>query len=651
MLDQQIRIAIFRVLNPSFYQKEMRGFLCHWNSLIIGLFLYGLIAVHSSFAAEPVQLHPDNPHYFLFRGKPIILVSAAEHYGAVVNLDFDYIPYLDELRARGFNLTQIFSGIELEDEKSTLLGFSNPLAVRPGRLLTPWARSVTPGYFHGGNKFDLKKFDAQYFSRLRTFVSEAGKRGIIVEINLFWLYYTDHIWDLSPLNARNNINEIGKGDRNSPYHLSDPAVTAVQTAMIRKFISELKDYDNIYYEVADGGTLGSVSEAWSDQMIATIVDAEGSSSSSHHLIAQNLSGNKIRSTNPNVSIFDFPAPRPETVAQNAHLPKIVAFSDVVGLGTGDKAYRLQGWDLILSGAGVYLCRDYTFTPDYEEGAPSQPPGGYGGGSLTLRKQLTILTDFINSFDFVKMTPSPSVVRGLPDGAIARVLAESGKAYAIYIGPKQIQNSNYSVRWTGFVEPRYSETYKFYTRSDDGARLRINGRLLIDDWNPHPVKENSATIALEAGKRYAIEMEYFQSIAGAEAALLWSSPSQPKEIIPQSQLSGPDGSVKGLKGEYYRDVSLSQLEMTRYDNEVSFNWSRGASPFEIANNAPSTRRNFTVDIPAGNYRTEWLETATGKKFGAEEFAHAGGLRKMILPDYSEGVALSIKRISSQIRPSS
>ena len=50
-------------------------------------------------AAEPIRLHPDNPHYFLFRGKPTVLVTSAEHYGAVLNLDFDYVRYLEALKA------------------------------------------------------------------------------------------------------------------------------------------------------------------------------------------------------------------------------------------------------------------------------------------------------------------------------------------------------------------------------------------------------------------------------------------------------------------------------------------------------------------------------------------------------------------------
>ena len=58
----------------------------------------------------PLALHPANPHYFSFRGKPAILSSSGEHYGAVLNLDFDYSRYLDELAAKKLNPTRTFSG-------------------------------------------------------------------------------------------------------------------------------------------------------------------------------------------------------------------------------------------------------------------------------------------------------------------------------------------------------------------------------------------------------------------------------------------------------------------------------------------------------------------------------------------------------------
>ena len=64
--------------------------------------------------AEPIRLHPENPHYFLFRGKPTILITSAEHYGAVLNLDFDYKRYLDTLAAEGMNHTRMFVGYYVE---------------------------------------------------------------------------------------------------------------------------------------------------------------------------------------------------------------------------------------------------------------------------------------------------------------------------------------------------------------------------------------------------------------------------------------------------------------------------------------------------------------------------------------------------------
>jgi len=64
--------------------------------------------------AEPVKLHPDNPHYYLFDGQPTILITSAEHYGGVVNKDFDYVAYFDALKAYGLNYTRIYPGFLFE---------------------------------------------------------------------------------------------------------------------------------------------------------------------------------------------------------------------------------------------------------------------------------------------------------------------------------------------------------------------------------------------------------------------------------------------------------------------------------------------------------------------------------------------------------
>ncbi len=103
----------------------------------------------------------------------------------------------------------------------------------------------------------------------------------------------------------------------------------------------------------------------------------------------------------------------------------------------------------------------------------------------------------------------------------------------------IGTDRFSVRWTGKIQPLYSEVYTLYVRSDDGTRLWINGKLIIDDWTLHGLLEQSNTITLAADQIYDIKLEYYENTGGAASRLSWSSASQVKEVIPQSQLYGPN----------------------------------------------------------------------------------------------------------------
>src|SRR5712692_11481361 len=78
------------------------------------LLLTGIAALAAAENDKRLRLHPQNPHYFLFRGKPTVLVTSGEHYGAVLNLDFDFVKYLDTLQADKLNLTRTFSGAYYE---------------------------------------------------------------------------------------------------------------------------------------------------------------------------------------------------------------------------------------------------------------------------------------------------------------------------------------------------------------------------------------------------------------------------------------------------------------------------------------------------------------------------------------------------------
>jgi hypothetical protein len=105
-----------------------------------------------------------------------------------------------------------------------------------------------------------------------------------------------------------------------------------------------------------------------------------------------------------------------------------------------------------------------------------------------------------------------------------------------IGPDPtIGTVNYTVRWTGMVQPAFNETYTFWTTTDDGVRLWVNGQLLVDHWSPQSPTAWSGSFALQAGHLYPIEMDYFQAGGGAVAQLAWSSPSTTQSLIPRTQL--------------------------------------------------------------------------------------------------------------------
>ena len=144
-----------------------------WGTL--GFLATGLFAFFSTatFAQQktdtPVQLHPQNPHYFLFHGKAMALIGSGEHYGAVFNGDFDYHKYLQTLEAEGMNYTRLFGGSYVEMPAKSFGILRNDLAPAPGRFVAPWARTDTAGYAGGGNKFDLSKWNPEYFQRCTTF--------------------------------------------------------------------------------------------------------------------------------------------------------------------------------------------------------------------------------------------------------------------------------------------------------------------------------------------------------------------------------------------------------------------------------------------------------------------------------------------------
>lgn len=103
---------------------------------------------------------------------------------------------------------------------------------------------------------------------------------------------------------------------------------------------------------------------------------------------------------------------------------------------------------------------------------------------------------------------------------------------------------FAVRWDGFVEAPSTGDYTFWTQSDDGVRLWVNGNLVINNWTLHGATWNSAApVALQAGQRYAIRMELYERTGDAVARLHWQTPgSAVRTAVPANRLSSCGGAA-------------------------------------------------------------------------------------------------------------
>ncbi len=424
--------------------------------------LTAMLALTTGLVADPIALHPDNPHYFLWRGKPTVIVTSGEHYGAVLNPEFDYAKYLPALAADGLNYTRIFSGAYVEPQGAFNIA-RNTLAPEAGKFLCPWARSDQAGYAHGGNKFDLSKWDELYFKRLKDFVTLAGKQGVVVEVSLFCPMYEDMQWKLSPMNQSNNINQVGAIAGHAVHTMEHHGgLLPFQEALVRKIVTELNPCDNVIFEICNEPYFGGVTMDWQHH-IADVIVATEQAMPQQHLIAQNIANNtaKITAPHPAVSIFNFHyATPPDAVGTNYHLNKVIGDDETGFKGTADAPYLTEAWEFLLAGGGLFNNLDYSFTAGHEDGTFVYPNTQPGGGNPGFRKQLKVLREFMDSVDFIHMKPDTSFIKGgiSPQGGVQALVAP-GKAMALYLRVAEpvakalkveLTAGNWQVQW---VDPK------------------------------------------------------------------------------------------------------------------------------------------------------------------------------------------------------
>jgi beta-glucosidase len=107
---------------------------------------------------------------------------------------------------------------------------------------------------------------------------------------------------------------------------------------------------------------------------------------------------------------------------------------------------------------------------------------------------------------------------------------------------ELTGNNFSVRWTGKLTPPESGNYTLGFTADDGARLYIDGKLLVDAWSSNPKKTATAEIALEAGRSYDLRMEYFQYQRENIAKLVWSYPRMADRLMEEAVKAARESEV-------------------------------------------------------------------------------------------------------------
>ena len=402
--------------------------------------------------AEPIRVSSANPHYFERDGKPLVLVTSDHHYGAVIDADFDFAAYLDSIAAAGMNLTRIYPGGMFEATDKYVAG--NPLGPRPGRQILPWAKSAVTGAHPAlaepgqpSPKFDLDRWNPDYFARLRKFVEHARGKGIVVEVAFFNGMYADS-WPLMPFYHGNNVQGVGRYEAGECglFTTGSPRnedVLRYQKAYVAKIATELNAYDNVIYDLCDEPSLqgkpdGSITTLpdgdvapWLHALKEAFLEAEAALPKEHVL------GQTVQSLSPDLSgepwcdwlPTEYVRAATAALEKNyaARKPIVNVESDYFGHGlvkpyTVDDV-RVEGWWFLVGGGAGTI----NLNGEYHRG---QETGGVDTRERIL-PQRKVLKDFVEGLDLASMARFDGVA-GVPAGAFASALADPGKQYALYL---------------------------------------------------------------------------------------------------------------------------------------------------------------------------------------------------------------------------
>ena len=285
---------------------------------------------------------------------------------------------------------------------------------------------------------------------------------------------------------------------------------------------------------------------------------------------------------------------------------IATFSESVSGLLASEFSVTNGTVTALSSAGTVWAA--TVTPAAAGNVTVSLPAGMAQdttGTLNLASNL-ITVNYVPAVSPHGLTGDYYVGKNFDQFSFSRTDATLDFAWGTGSPDPRIPVNGFSVRWIGWIIPRYTETYTLIPVTDDGVRLWVNGQLVVNHWNDHDETSNSGVVTLQAGVPASIVMEYYEDTDLSSAHLLWVSNSQAREVIPQSQwlINAPAIATANTDGD-----NASNLLETALGTSLTSGITPPGMGLQLA-----TRNNSSVDAtllhPAGQSAiTLSLESST------------------------------------------
>jgi len=388
--DSRSSLRLLRLF-PSWVVSTFAGRARH------ALAALALVAPQPSAGTQFAPMFYANPHYFqTAEGLPVVLVGDYT-WGTFSGVDYDSNAMFDTLRANGLNFARVWVwwGCEEFPEEYDGVHFSPYLRTGPGKAND------------GKLKYDVAKFNPEFFQRLRNVCKGAMDRGVFLQLTVFdaWMIKHEELWRLHAYHRDNNINGVDGDPGNTARgtdgmrgfcSMGNPKVLETQKALLRKVVDMVNGFDNIFFEIANENYYNA---EWEKHLCEFIHEYEKNKPKQHLVMPLDLPNHG----HGGIKTWDVQRLHAAIVEARGLNQPVIFDSDGIG-SPEDEIVRKAAWTAFVSGGHV----DY-LDPSLQVG--SLHKGDFKGSRReSLRRQLGFLAGFTKQVAFWEMRPKDAMVR-------------------------------------------------------------------------------------------------------------------------------------------------------------------------------------------------------------------------------------------------